>query len=59
MHNNKFAVSASLFVTGGSGYLGSCFLGRINASMFDKIYCLVRDRVPVFEFRTWNSCAAT
>jgi nucleoside-diphosphate-sugar epimerase len=47
MHNNKFAVSVSLFVTGGSGYLGSCFLGRINASMFDKIYCLVRDRVPV------------
>jgi len=45
-----FAVSASLFVTGASGYLGSCFLRRINASSFDRIYCLVRNRVPAIRW---------
>jgi NADH dehydrogenase len=39
-------VSTSLFVTGASGYLGSRFLGEMNPAFFDRIYCLVRDRVP-------------
>ena len=46
MHNSEIPVGSSLFITGGSGYLGSRFLAGIDAAAFERIYCLVRDRVP-------------
>lgn len=37
----------SLFITGGSGFIGRHFLRRLDAAKYGRIYCLSRDRAKL------------
>jgi nucleoside-diphosphate-sugar epimerase len=43
-------VARSLFITGGSGFIGRHLLARLNARQYDHVYCLTRSESTAWKF---------